>query len=53
MLNIEDAVRGDVLLHDDLEDNGKVSNIYERVVNEIGDVESGFAEADIIVERSF
>ena len=53
VLNIEDAVKGDVLLHDDLEDNGKVSNIYERVVNEIGDVEAGFAEADIIVERSF
>jgi len=35
------------------EDTGKLSNIASHNRNELGDVEKGFAEADVIVEREF
>ena len=53
VMNLDDALKGDVLLHDEFEENGRLSNIYERQVNEIGDVDAGFAQADVIIERSF
>ena len=53
VMNLDDALKGDVLLHEEFEDNGRLSNVYERAVNETGDVEAGFAEADVIIERAF
>ena len=53
VMNLDDALKGDVLLHDEFEENGRLSNVYERQVNEIGDVDVGFAQADVIIERSF
>ena len=53
VMNLDDALKGDVLLHDEFEENGRLSNVYERQVNEIGDVDAGFAQADVIIERSF
>ena len=53
VMNLDDALKGDVLLHEEFEEDGRFSNVYERQVNEIGDVEAGFAEADVIFERSF
>ena len=48
-----------ILLHDDLttrelgQDSGVVSNIATHLRYELGDVEKGFAEADVIVEEEF
>ena len=53
VMNLDDALKGDVLLHEEFEEDGKFSNVYEREVNEIGDVEAGFAEAEVVIERSF
>lgn len=39
---------GAVLLHDN-----KAGNIERRVEQDFGDVEAGFAEADLVIERSF
>jgi CO/xanthine dehydrogenase Mo-binding subunit len=50
---------GAPLLHDDLmtselgEKTGKASNLAEHFQHVKGDVEKGFAEADIVVEREF
>ena len=47
------------ILHEDLttkelgEDTGKVSNIADHIRFSIGDTQSGFAAADLIVEREF
>ena len=53
VMNLDDALKGDVLLHEEFEEDGKFSNVYEREINEIGDVEAGFEEADVVIERSF
>jgi len=66
VLSIEDAMRDDApLLHDDLttyfklerfargDDTGAKSNIASHIQHKLGDVEKGFQEADIIVEREF
>ena len=53
VMNLDDALKGDVLLHEEFEEGGKFSNVYEREINEIGDVEAGFAQADVVIERSF
>lgn len=59
-LDVEEAMQADSpLLHDDLFTEGyaekpaKASNIAARSELKIGDVEAGFAEADVIVERHF
>ena len=47
------------LLHDSLtmtelgEDSGKKSNIAEHFQHKVGDIEKGFAEADVVIEREF
>lgn len=58
--DVRDAMKdGAPLLHDDLETlefeekTGKNSNIAEHFQNRLGDVEKGFSEADVIVEREF
>ena len=59
-MNVRDAMKDHApLLHDDLtttelgEDTGKHSNIATHFRFEQGDLDKGFAEADVIVEREF
>lgn len=60
VLDIEAAMQDDApILHDDLFTKGlegkpeKPSNIATRAQMKLGDVESGFASADVVVEREF
>ncbi len=54
VIEIEDAIRPDApILHDFLKFEDKPSNIAGTMVNKLGDIETGFAEADVIVERTF
>jgi len=63
VLTVHDAMKEDApLLHEDMttvfrvdragpgEDTGKTSNIAGHIQHKVGDVEKGFAEADVIVE---
>ncbi len=53
-IEIEDAIKPDApILHDWVQHEGKPSNIAGTMVLKTGDIEKGFAEADIIVERTF
>ena len=55
VISIEEAMHKDApLLHDHLSiDDGRPSNIYEHAHSSIGDVETGFKEADIVLEREY
>jgi CO/xanthine dehydrogenase Mo-binding subunit len=54
VIEIEDAIRdGAPILHEWNQFEGKPSNIAGTMVLKTGDVEAGFAEADIVVERTF
>ena len=66
VLNLHDAMKEDApLLHDNLtthfkverfargDDTGVKSNIAGHIQHKLGDVEKGFKEADVIVEREF
>jgi CO/xanthine dehydrogenase Mo-binding subunit len=66
VLNLHDAMKeGAPLLHDNLtthfkverfargDDTGVKSNIAGHIQHKLGDVEKGFKEADVIVEREF
>ena len=60
VLNVEDAMKDDApILHEDQFTQGyeetpsSPSNIATRVEMKIGDVEAGFAEADVVIEREF
>jgi len=53
---LEDAMRADApILHDDLSHEGHdaPSNIYEHLEDTFGDVEAGFAQAEVILEREY
>ncbi len=54
-IEIDDALKADApILHDDfMTFEGKPSNIASRLEIKKGDVAQGFAEADIVIERSF
>ncbi|HLM15490.1 MAG TPA: molybdopterin cofactor-binding domain-containing protein, partial [Reyranella sp.] len=53
-INIKDAMKpGAAPLHDHIKFDGKPSNIAGTLEHKKGDVEAGFKEADVIVERSF
>jgi len=53
-IEIDDALAPDApILHDFMQFEGKPSNIAGTLEHTLGDVEKGFAEADVIVERSF
>ena len=59
-LTVLDAMRdGAPILHEDLqtvefgEPTGDVSNVAEHFRHVLGDIDQGFAEADLIVEREF
>jgi len=60
VLTAPEAMRDDApILHDNLrtkefgEQTGRVSNVAEHFRHVMGDVEQGFAEADLIVEREY
>jgi CO/xanthine dehydrogenase Mo-binding subunit len=53
-IEIEDAIKPDApILHDWVKHEGKPSNIAGTMVLKTGDIDKGFAEADIVVERTF
>ena len=66
VLDLHDALKDDApLLHDDMttrfrverfgpgDDTGERSNIAGHLQHKLGDVEQGFAEADVIIEREY
>src|SRR5215470_9306886 len=66
VLTVQDALKADApLLHEDMttrfrverfargEDTGEQSNIAGHIQHKLGDVDKGFQEADVIVEREF
>ncbi|MBS0240770.1 MAG: xanthine dehydrogenase family protein molybdopterin-binding subunit [Proteobacteria bacterium] len=53
-IEIDDALKPDApILHDVLKFDGKPSNIASKLEHKLGDVDKGFAEADIVIERHF
>ena len=53
-IDVEDAMKpGAPILHDHIKFEGKPSNIAGTLEHKKGDIEAGFKEADVIVERSF
>lgn len=61
VVSIEEAMKDEVILHDHLytrnsrEKNTEMaaSNIYQREVESMGDLEQGFAAADLVLEREY
>ncbi|MBT3626552.1 MAG: xanthine dehydrogenase family protein molybdopterin-binding subunit, partial [Rhodospirillaceae bacterium] len=60
VIDVEEAMEADApVLHADMFTDGvtpkptKASNIFKEVDIAVGDVEAGFAKADLVVERSF
>lgn len=54
VIEIEDALKPDApILFDHLKFDGKPSNIAGTIEFKLGNVEAGFAEADVVIERSF
>jgi CO/xanthine dehydrogenase Mo-binding subunit len=54
VIEIDDALKPDApILHDFLRFEGKPSNIAGKLEHKLGDIEAGFAEADVVIERSF
>jgi len=53
-IEIDDALAPDAaILHDHIKYDGKPSNIAGTLEHKLGDIEKGFAEADVVIERSF
>ena len=54
VIEIEDAIKPDApILHDFIKFEGKPSNIAGTLELKNGDIEDGFAEADVVIERTF
>jgi CO/xanthine dehydrogenase Mo-binding subunit len=54
VIDIEEAMKpGAPILHDFIKRDGQPSNIAGTLEHKLGDIDKGFAEADVIVERSF
>jgi CO/xanthine dehydrogenase Mo-binding subunit len=54
VIDVEEAIRPDApILHDFIKFDGKPSNIAGKLEHKLGDVEAGFAQADVVIERSF
>lgn len=54
VIDIEDAIKPDApILHEFNKVDGKPSNITGKLEHKLGDVDKGFAEADVVVERTF
>src|SRR6201996_8267520 len=53
-IEIDDAIKPDApILHDFMKFEGKPSNIAGRLEVKKGDIAEGFAEAEVVIERSF
>jgi len=53
-VEIDDALKPDApILHEWMKFDGKPSNIASKLEHKLGDIEAGFKQADVIVERSF
>ncbi|MEZ5850469.1 MAG: xanthine dehydrogenase family protein molybdopterin-binding subunit [Hyphomicrobiaceae bacterium] len=53
-IEIDDAIKdGAPILHEFVKFEGKPSNIAGTLEHKLGDVDAGFAQADVIIERSF
>jgi CO/xanthine dehydrogenase Mo-binding subunit len=53
-IEIEDAIApGAPILHEHIRFDGKPSNISGKLEHKLGDIEAGFREADVVIERSF
>jgi CO/xanthine dehydrogenase Mo-binding subunit len=53
-IEIDDALKPDApILHESIRFEGKPSNIAGRLEHKLGDIEAGFAAADVVIERSF
>ncbi len=54
VIDIEDAIKpGAPILHDHIRWEDKPSNIAGKLEHKLGDIEAGFKEAEVIVERKF
>ena len=54
VIDIDEAMKpGAPILHDFIQFEGKPSNIAGKLEHKLGDVDAGFAGADVIIERSF
>ena len=54
VIDIDEAMKPDApILHDFIQFDGKPSNIAGKLEHKLGDVDAGFAGADIVIERSF
>jgi CO/xanthine dehydrogenase Mo-binding subunit len=54
VIDVEAAMKPDApILHDHIRYEGKPSNIAGKLEHKLGDIDAGFAKADIIIERSF
>ncbi len=53
-IDVADAIQTDApILHDHIKFDGKASNIAGTLEHKLGDIEAGFKDADVIVERNF
>ncbi|MBM3560248.1 MAG: xanthine dehydrogenase family protein molybdopterin-binding subunit, partial [Alphaproteobacteria bacterium] len=54
VIEIDDALKPDApVLHEFIKVDGKPSNLTGKLEHKLGDIAAGFAQADVIVERSF
>ncbi|MFO1188879.1 MAG: xanthine dehydrogenase family protein molybdopterin-binding subunit [Alphaproteobacteria bacterium] len=54
VIEIEDALKPDApVLHDFNRFDGKASNIAGKIEHQLGNLAQGFAQADVIIERTF
>ncbi|MSO75507.1 MAG: xanthine dehydrogenase family protein molybdopterin-binding subunit [Alphaproteobacteria bacterium] len=54
VIDVDQAMQPDApILHDHIRFEGKPSNIAGKIEHKLGDVDAGFAAADVIVERAF
>ena len=54
VIEIDDALAPDApILHDFIKLDGKPSNMAGKLEHKLGDIAAGFAQADVIIERSF
>ena len=60
VIDVMDAIKDDApILHEDMITDGvepaptKASNVSKRVEFTLGDIDKGFAEADVVIERTF
>ncbi len=53
-IEIDDALKPDApILHDHIKFDGKPSNIASKLEHKLGDIDAGFKDADLVIERSF